>query len=689
MNTKANNPLLVLEIGCEEIPARFVSIGIKRLKESAERIFSEQRLRCGEIKTYGTPRRLALICEMEDSQVATEREVWGPPVHVAFDSNGNPTKAAEAFAKNNGISLDDLQRKEKNKGLYIVALIKEPSAPAEEILPFALQKLILSLSFPKAMRWGSSSLRFVRPIHWILALYNNKRISFNLEGIKSGNMTKGHRFLSPAAFEIRDARTYINLLRNNFVVLDQAERESIIKESSKKLSESVKATFIEDEELLSHVRDLVEFPQAMLGSFPQDYLDLPEELLITVMKGHQKYFALRDLHGNLTNHFVIISNTKPDNADRVTKGAQKVIKARFEDARFYYQEDKKIPLKKRAEELKKVVHHERLGSIYEKTQRIKRLACFIAERCCPDRLSDVSIASELCKSDLVSGVVREFPELQGVMGGYYARNEEYSNEIALAISEHYLPRFAGDRLPKSDTGVVISLADKIDNLVSFFSIGEIPSGTEDPFALRRQCYAVVSILMEKRYSITLEQIVSFAIEPLTALDSEALKKEIFNFFGQRFDYFMQTSGYEQDIRASLMDYVREQPLYSLRERAEALKNFKTMDYYSSLTMSIKRINNIAPKVDVAPLSPSLFQEDQERELYESSLKTSDEVSDLVKQERFIEALRSLNKMQPYINNFFDRVLVMDNRDEVRHNRLALIKSVQKIAGLIADFSKLV
>ncbi|MCX8069194.1 MAG: glycine--tRNA ligase subunit beta, partial [Thermodesulfovibrionales bacterium] len=420
---KQNTPILLFEIGTEEIPARFISIGIKRLKENAERLFNDYRLQFETIDTHGTPRRQSLIAEVQENQIASEKEIWGPPVHIAFDKEGNLTKAGESFVKNNNITINDIIKKEKNKGFYITSIIKEKVSSTVDLLPELLPKLITSLNFPKSMRWGSGNLRFVRPIHWILALYNNKKVVFDIEGIRANNMTRGHRFLSPAAFEIKDAKTYINLLRNNFVILDRKERMTTIIESAKTLAKSVNSVFVHDSELIEHITDLVEYPHAMLGTFEADYLKLPEELLIIVMKDHQKYIALRNSQNSLSNHFIIISNTKADNTEIVIKGAQKVLKARFEDARFYYEEDKKTSLKERIEGLKKVVYHEKLGTLYDKSKRIENIATFLSERLCPEKLEDIKTIASICKTDLITGIVREFPELQGIMGGYYAKHE--------------------------------------------------------------------------------------------------------------------------------------------------------------------------------------------------------------------------------------------------------------------------
>lgn len=681
--------MLLLEIGTEEIPARFIPYGINKLKENAEKLFTDYRFQINSLKTYGTPRRLSLIAEIAEYQYSAERELWGPPVHIAFDNNGNLTKAGESFLKNNNIDVTDIVKKEKNKGLYITAIIKEKANPIADLLPEVLNKLILSLSFPKSMRWGNGTLRFVRPIHWILAIYNNKKVIFEIEGIKSSNMTKGHRFLSPAAFEIKDSKTYINLLRNNFVILDRQERMNQIIESSKALAKSVNCVFVHDEELIEHITDLVDYPQAVLCTFEADYLKLPEELLIIVMKDHQKYIALRDNQGNLSNHFIVISNTKADNKDIVKRGAQKVLKARFEDARFYYEDDQKIPLKDRIEGLKKVVYHEKLGTLYDKSKRIERIALFLSDKLCPDKQEDIQVSASLCKTDLITGIVREFPELQGIMGGYYAKNEGYNHDIVRALKEQYLPRYAGDYIPLAMTSQIISIADKTDNLTSFFSIGEIPTSTEDPFALRRHCYGIVSMLMTGKYKISASELFEYALSNSQCNDKAKVFDELLRFFEQRVDFYMENAGYPKDVINSLLHYSAKVPLYSLLIRAEALKKFKVKEYYNTLLLGLKRINNIAPKSDNIPeIDESLFIEEAEKILFDKYELVRKDMQTLISSEDYLEALERLSTLESYINDFFDKVLVMDKREDVRQNRLSLVCKIKEMSLQITDFSKL-
>jgi len=683
-----DSSMLLMELGVEEIPARFLPDALASLKTIAETVFGEFRLFCGSIKTYATPRRLVLFAVVEKNQKAVEREIWGPPVNAAFDDNGNPTKAAEAFARTHGVSIENLLRKEKGKGSYIVAIINESAKMASEVLPEALRKIILSLNFPKNMRWGDGDLRFVRPIHWMLAIYDNEKVNFEIEGIKSNTMTRGHRFLSPASFEIKDDKSYLNLLKNNFVIVEQEERKKLIIEGANKLASTVNSSVILDEDLLEHVTFLVEYPVPVMGTFSEEYLSLPRELLITVMKGHQKYFALEDSRKRLVNHFIIVSNTKSANADTIKKGAERVIKARFEDARFYFEEDSKIPLKNRLEGLKSVVYHDKLGSLYSKTERIAAIADFVCSRCCPDKKEDVNTSVLLSKTDLITGVVREFPELQGIIGSYYASNEGYNDFVSKALREQYLPSHTGDVLPETVTGAILSLSDKLDNIASFFMLGLSPTGSEDPFALRRQSHGVILIAVQQRYDIALSELLNAALKPYDVQDKDELIGSLLRFFEQRFDYLFQLEGYPADLISSVMPFVGTTPLYRVKERLNALVEFKNEPDYESFLLAIKRINNIAPKFQIAPVKKELFSQEEERALYQEAESADSEINLRLGAHDYFGAMKTLKTLKETINSFFDRVLVMDKDEDVKMNRLSLIKEIQAVARKIIDFSKL-
>ena len=403
---------LLLEIGTEDIPARFLPSAIRQLKENTETIFKENHIRFSEVKTLGSPRRLAVIANgIPPMQADRTKEIFGPSKKAAFDADGRHTKAATGFANSQGIRVEKLVVKKKDKGEYVVAVIEEKGIFVRELLPDILKKIVLSVHLPKSMRWGGNDMRFIRPIRWLLSLFDNETISFEIEGIKSSNMTRGHRFLSPAAFQIKEIPAYTKLLANNHVIVDPQERKKIITEKAEKLSSSINGKIIKDEELIETVSNLVEYPVPVLGSFSEEYLKLPKELLITVMREHQKYFAIEDIKGVLTNYFIIISNTTEENSETVKIGAERVIRARFEDAKFYFEEDCRKKLEDRINGLKNVVYQEKLGNLYEKALRVKTLASYLASKINASLTQKAERAALLSKTDLLTGVVREFPEL--------------------------------------------------------------------------------------------------------------------------------------------------------------------------------------------------------------------------------------------------------------------------------------
>lgn len=684
-----NFPLL-LEIGTEEIPARFLPGAIQSLKENTITILKENFIEISEIKTYATPRRLSLIAQgLPEIQEGRVREVFGPPKKVAFDSTGIPTEAALKFAKSQGVAVESLITKKKDKGEYVVAVIEEQRMAVRDILPELLKRIVLSLRFPKAMKWGDRNIWFVRPIHWLLALFGKDTINFEIDGIKSSNMTRGHRFLSPALFQVKDISTYINLLKNNFVILDQEERKKIILEGIRRLSITVDGRPVEDEELIETVTYLVEYPVPVLCSFQRDYLELPKELLITVMKDHQKYFAIEDDENKLINFFIIISNTKEENAETVMIGAERVIKARFEDARFYFEEDRKRLLFDRIEDLKKVTFHDKLGSLYNKTKRVASIAEFLANKIIPSEKDRLSSAAWLSKTDLITGIIREFPELQGIMGKYYAINDGEDTEIAEALAEQYLPPHSGGTLPKTESGALLSIADKIDNLSAFFAIGLTPTGSEDPFALRRQSLGIISILLDKGYSITLTEIVDNALENFSTINNvKDIRATLLQFFEQRFEPVFSDQGYSIDLIQSILPLSLDMQLKDIKERLDTLQKFKKDKEYNDFLLAIKRVHNIIPEAELPELKTALLIEEPEKMLKENLDSVRYVLKSLIEDKKYYEVINLFSSLTTPINHFFDRILVMDEREEIKQNRLALLKEIWRTVSVLADFSKL-
>lgn len=680
---------ILLEIGTEEVPSRFLPQAIIDLRTTAERILADYRIDHSDIAVHATPRRLSLmINNVAEAQRDNVKEVFGPAKAAAYDDAGSPTKAAIGFALSLGLTVADLKLKQKGKGEYVAAVVEEKGASTRTVLPEVLKKIVFSLHFPKAMRWGGGSMTFVRPIAWVLAIAGAEKIDFDLDGLKSGNRTRGHRFLSPASFEIRDISSYIHFLETNFVILDQDKRRETIVKSMDQLIQSSGLQVIVDEELLDTVNYLVEYPVPVLCSFDREYLKLPKELLVTVMKDHQKYFGLQDAGGNLANSFIVISNTKAENAETVRIGAQRVIKARFDDAKFYYSEDSAKPLADRIESLRDVTFHDRLGTLLEKTERIASIAGYLADRLAPGLREKAVRAARLSKTDLITGVVREFPELQGIMGKYYAHNDREEGDIADALEEQYMPKSFGDKIPETEAGAILSLADKIDNIASFFSIGLIPTGSEDPFALRRQAMGIVSIFMEKGYALALHDVFTHALGNLNRTSSpDTVLESIMHFMNQRTEFILSSAGHEQEIIRSVLQLSFTQPLRGIAARISALSTVRGEETFSDFLLAIKRVNNIVPKIPLPAADPVLFQQDEEKNLSADYLAMKTALTPLIAAGDYPAALRTILLITPAINSFFDKVLVMDKRDEIKNNRLSLLREIWGTVTPVADFSK--
>ncbi|MEJ2683598.1 MAG: glycine--tRNA ligase subunit beta [Candidatus Sulfobium sp.] len=681
---------VLLEIGSEEIPSRFLPGALSDLRSLAESVFDEYRITFTEISTFATPRRLALmVAGVSARQTDVTREVFGPSKKAAFDERGLPTRAAEGFAQSVGVMASDLVIRSKGKGEYVAAVIEEKGLQTRLVLPEMLNKIVLSLRFPKSMRWGDGDLLFARPIHWILALFGPETVHFEIDGIKSGNITRGHRFLSPASFQVGDADSYLNILTKNYVILDQGKRRDLIQKGITSLASTAGGQPVIDDELLGTVTFLVEFPVPVLCGFSSGYLKLPKELLITVMRDHQKYFAVQDGDGNLLNSFIVISNTRPDNEETVRTGAERVIRARFDDARFYFHEDRKRPLSDRVEELRHVTFHDRLGSLFEKTDRIAAMSSFLSERIDPSLKEWLDRAAHVSKTDLVTGVVREFPELQGVMGKYYAIHDKEREEVALALEEQYLPAYFGGNLPRTDLGALLSLSDKIDNIASFFALGIIPTGSEDPFALRRQALGIVAILLEKGYKVSLREVFDEALRHLGQLKGKTdPMQSIMSFMEQRIEFVFSSMGFKQDLIRSVLHLSPELPLRNLAERIEALKGFKEDPGFPDFLLAVKRIHNIVPKGKLPPPEEALFVQEEEKDLFAAAAAAREEVLSLIGKEGLSDALMRLSEITGPVNSFFDKVLVMDKQEEIRQNRLSLLKGLWETAYSFADFSRL-
>ncbi len=688
---------ILLEIGTEDLPARFLHRTILELKELSEKVLKENAIRFSTVKTYGTPRRLSLIVEeMAEYQETRTVEHFGPPKNVAFDKNGKPTMAAEGFARTHGINTESLIIKKKGKGEYVVAIIEKKGLPVEDLLETIFTKIITTLQFPKSMRWGNGTLRFARPIRWMTSLCGDKPVCFELDGIKSSNRTYGHRLLSGREILIHDIDKYIDVLRDNYVVLNHKERKELIKNQIAHMAKSLHSVVIEDEELLETVKFLVGYAQAVAGGFDEDFLRLPKELLVSVMRDHQKHFAFQDHDGNLVNHFVVVSNTLKENASIVKTGAERVIRARFEDAKFYYEEDIKAPLIERVEELKKIIFQEGLGTMYDKVNRLIAIGDFLRRRLFLTQAETLSFeipeieklhrAVRLSKTDLITGVVREFPDLQGIIGKYYALQNGEDKEVAESIEEQYLPAYSEDHIPSTSLGTILSLADKLDNIVSFFSMGLIPTGSEDPFALRRQAAGIVSVLKKRDFIVSLDELFSGVIGAIKG--EVSIKEAILSFFRQRLEYLLSSMEYTNDLIQAAMHNFTEIPPVFITHRIKSLKDLKTHDDYNEFLFAMKRVHNIIPGSFQGEVNKTMLATEHEKHLLGLIDQLRGSLYPFLDRGDYQSALDSLKRLTKPINEFFNHVLVMDKDDRIKQNRLAILKELDDVSIKVADFSKL-
>ncbi len=673
---------LLFEIGAEEIPARFVTAGLNSLKKDISQLLDDSFINYGTISEFATPRRLTIYIEnVDEKQKDRTVEHSGPPHKVAYDNSGAPTKSAIGFANSLNIDVNNLQIKHTDRGEYVSASVNEKGKPTEDILAEALPTLISSLKLQKSMRWGDGSLNFFRPIHWILALFGDAVISFELDGIKSNNISYGHRFLSPVAIKIENPSAYLNLLKQNHVLADPADRKNTILGGINEIESTHSCRVHKDDELLNTVINLVEYPTVVYGSFDEHFLDLPKELLITVMKTHQKYFSVEDSDGNMQPSFIVVSNTNSDNNDMVRKGAERVLRARLEDARFYVSEDRETALWDRIEKLKKVTFQEKLGSLYDKAERIANLSSFLAEKLAIEPKEIFYHASMLCKADLTTGIVGEFPELQGYMGMIYALNSGEDKDTALAIYEHYLPKFTGDSLPSGQIGSILSIADKMDNIASFFYLDLIPTGSEDPFGLRRQAAGIINILFSKDYSIALDILIDKSLQNLrvTNEDRKSHAENILQFFCLRIESIFLSQGYSTDvINATLQS--GSLIIKNMEKKMAIISSLKKENRFPELLTAAKRVYNILVKAQPSQIKESMLTEPEEKKLFNST----NEVNDKLIKSNF----KALFELEIPINVFFDNILVMDEDNQKRENRLALLFAVKCTFDTLVNFSKL-
>ncbi|KAF0219521.1 MAG: glycyl-tRNA synthetase beta [Geobacteraceae bacterium] len=681
---------LFLEIGTEEIPAGFLPRAMADMEALITKELENARLACGGVRTLATPRRLALVVkDIPAVQPDAEITAMGPAKNIAFDGDGRPTRAAEGFARGQGVDVSALQVVSTEKGEYVAAVKRETGRPTHELLAEILPRLISNIPFKKSMRWGDLEARFARPVHWLVALFDGVVVPFAFGNIESGSVSRGHRFMADQPFPVRDFAHYLDECERHFVIPDPERRKEIIRREIHRVAKTAGGHLLPDEELLEQVSFLVEYPSAVHGTFSPEFLKVPREVLITSMRSHQRYFSIVDENGKLLPGFITINNTLTEDPSVVVKGNERVLRARLSDARFFFEEDRKVPLDKRVEALKSVVYQAKLGTSHEKMGRFKALAESLAGELNPSVKEKVSRAAWLCKADLVTGMVGEFPEVQGIMGREYALLQGEDPEVASAIAEHYLPTQAGGELPTSDIGAFVSIADKLDTICGCFGVGLIPTGTADPYALRRCALGIINIILHKGYPVSLKAVINHALELLAnklTRKREDVFADVMGFFEGRFVNLM-AGRFPSDVVDAVVA-VSFDNLNGTATKIAALAEFKNRPDFEPLAVAFKRVCNIVKEPVVTPVDADLFQDSAEKELADAYQAVNSTVESKVAEGNYLAALTEIATLKGAIDTFFDKVMVMAEDERVKNNRLALLQQIRGLFRDIADFAKI-
>lgn len=679
---------LLLEIGLEEMPARFVTNSMNQLSDRIQAWLMEKKIGFDNITAYSTPRRLAvLVTEVVEAQEDIHEEAKGPARKIALDENGEWTKAAVGFCRGQGASVEDIYFKEINGIEYVHVKKFIQGQETIKLLP-ELQQIITAMTFPKNMKWANNDLRYIRPIKWLLALFGNEVIPFSITNVETSNWTIGHRFLG-SEIEINVPRDYVKAMLGQYVIVDSIERKEAIVSQLEKIAEENEWVIPIDEELLEEVTNLVEYPTALFGRFEEEFLEIPEEVLITSMKEHQRYFPVKSNEGKLLPFFVTVRNGGHEHLEKVAKGNEKVLRARLSDAAFFYKEDQKTEIDSLLAKLTSIVYHEEIGTLSEKVNRVRMLTNEMAEKLEFSREDNETAdrASEICKFDLVTNMVYEFPELQGFMGEKYALQKGEKPAVATAINEHYMPRNAEDNTPASNAGAALSIAEKMDTIAACFAIGIIPSGSQDPYALRRQATGIVQTLINKEWNISLEWLIHSALTlaekaGITKKSVSELSSELTSFFKLRIKHILQERHVRYDlIEAILGNEIGSLP--SLVRRAEVLDNRKNDDGFKESMEALSRVLNISAKAEnPGEVNPELFENEFETNLFNKYEDIKEKLGAQISENDEFELLISL---KPEIDLYFDNTMVMADRQELRENRLnqmvLLAKTIKKFANV--------
>lgn len=685
----------LLEIGTEELPARLVGDGLEQLKNNCIKILSDQGIGYKKIEVYSTPRRMTLILSgLNNLTEDLSETVKGPSKKIAYDPEGNPSKALLGFMKGQKIDLDSISIEDYNGEDYVYGKVVKEQKEIKEVLELEMINLIKSIHFPKSMKWGGKTLKFARPIRWIVSILDEEIIHFNLEGIESSNITRGHRFLGSQNIVINDVHSYMELLKENYVIVDQNERKEIIRYGSEKLAKEKAGNLSIDEKLLDEVTNILEYPTPMIGRIKEEYLKLPSDVVITPMKEHLRFFPVFDDKNRLLPYFISVRNGDDKYTDIVIKGNEKVLGARLEDARFFYNEDIKNSLESYVEKLKTITFQERLGSLYDKTNRVVLLSHKIGDylEVGGETSKNIQRAALLSKADLVTKMVTEFTELQGKIGKEYAHIAGENEIVSLAIYEQYLPRFSGDELPSTTAGAILSIGDKLDSIAGLFAIGIQPTGSQDPFALRRAALGIINIILDKKLNLSLNELIDFALyiyveENGLAFDYDRVKSEIMNFFLGRIKNMFSDLKIRYDIIEAVLSTDTDD-IYDMKIRANKLNEWLNKEDVSGILAAFNRVSTLAQNHSSSDVKRDLLTED-EIPLYDSYNNIESKALGFIQKKDYDKALDLLSSLNEPISNYFEKVMVMVEDENLKNNRLALLRKIYNIMMMVGDLSKIV
>ncbi|RMH07453.1 MAG: glycine--tRNA ligase subunit beta [Nitrospirae bacterium] len=704
---------LLVEIGTEELPWHMIEPALHQLGYLFGQVLERERLPHGEIQTFGTPRRLSvLVTDLVAGQAPQSQEVWGPPQAVAFDAHGHPTQAAYGFAKSQGVQVADLVVRETPKGRYVCVVKEQPGRRTPELMAEAIPQVILGLTFPKAMKWNDTGIRFARPIRWLVGLYGSTTVRFEVAGVQSGSSTHGHRFLQQTTrkrsdiIKLSTADQYLPSLERAGVIVDQNRRRSLFEAQLRDQAKRVKGFILATnrEQLLAQAVYSVEYPAVICGRFDSRYLDLPKEVLVTSMQEHQGFFPLVDRHGALLPRFLAAVNTKPDKTNCIRAGNERVLAARLADAQYFFQEDQKTKLVERVPQLQGIIFHQKLGSLFQKTERMVTLIGILAEACGRGELKETcQRAALLSKADLTTGMVGEFPSLQGTMGQIYAGLDGESESVSQALGEYYSPKTPDDQVPQTEVGQLLALTDRLDTLSAFFQAGLHPSGSEDPFGLRRSAYGLVRILVEKSHLVVnLVDLIAQATQVLHAQglppqddrsDSEKSRARLLEFIMERFRFYGRTvHGLREDVLEAVLASRPAEvcDLSDLFTRVQALHAITQQPDFDPLIVGFKRAHRLVEKEGwmQRQVYPEHFVHESERNLYQGLVAAQQQLTQSMNHRDYGAALQALIKLKPVIDAFFLGVLVNAPEPQLRANRLSLLACVNDLFGQVADFSRI-